>query len=479
MTEPVMRPGDVARVLIEFRRRWMATALFVAVVAIAYALLKPPTWEASQALIVRDEAVGAQHRPGKFTHVDEMKTTLETILELAKSRGVLEPALKDVGPPADYETPSAWPTAKDVEGLQGSLTLSPPKGAEFGKTEVFYLKVQAGSRERATALAAAIVRQLQVRSQAVRLNKARSVTQDLTTTVAMAQRELDAATQVLAEKEAQVGSDLAELRMLNEAPNGDSDLRRIAIELENELRKEQATLDNKRGLLQLLESAQVDSGRLLASPNLLLESQPALRRLKDGLVDAQLRSAQLMGSMSKDHPLTKSALEAEQAISQHLHDELAIAVRGLQLEVKLAGDRVANLERDRARVQQRFTRLAAVRADYANLAATARHRSEILKTAQQELAEAQAAQATAQTASLITPIDSPETGSRPLGLGRSAIAMAGMLGGLVAGFGVVFLTAELNDRRARPVRRPRVMEPVTIDHVPLLSFRDAYEKTNG
>jgi len=475
----VMHPGDVARVLIEFRRRWMATALFVGAVAVAYAVLKPPTWEASQALIVRDEAIGAPHRPGKFTHVDEMKTTLETILELAKSRGVLEPALREVGPPADYQTPSTWPTAKDVESLQGALALSPPKGAEFGKTEVFYLKVQAGTSQRAVDLAAAIVQQLQVRSQEVRLAKASSVTQDLTTTVAMAQKELDAATKVLTEKEAQVGGDLAELRMLNEAPNGDSDLRRIGIELENELRREQAALDGKRGLLELLQSAQVDSGRLLASPNMLLESQPALRRLKDGLVDAQLRTAQVMATMSKDHPLTLAAIEAERAVGQHLYDELAIAVRGLQLEVKLAADRVANLQRDRDRIQQRFNKLAAARADYANLAATARHRGEILKAAQQELSEAQAAQATAQTASLITPIDSPNTGSRPIGLGRSAIAMAGLLGGLVAGFGVVFLTAELNDRRARPVRRPKVTRPVTINHVPVLSFSEAYEKSTS
>src|SRR6185437_15562381 len=103
--------------------------------AVAYAALRPVSWEATQALLVRDEAVGNTIRPGRFTHLDDMKTAQETVLELIKSRSVLAGALASVGPPADYTSPEPWPSAEAIEALQQTIKLTPPKGAEFGKTE--------------------------------------------------------------------------------------------------------------------------------------------------------------------------------------------------------------------------------------------------------------------------------------------------------------------------------------------------------
>ena len=74
-----------------------------------------------------------------------------------------------------------------------------------------------------------------------------------------------------------------------------------------------------RQLLALLEQAQADPTRLMAAPTRLLDSQPALRRLKDGLVDAQLRTATLQGRMSAEHPEVISAKEAETQVAARLH----------------------------------------------------------------------------------------------------------------------------------------------------------------
>ena len=120
-------------------RSWSFTTL-----AALYAFLKPATWEATQALLVRDEAAGKADRPGRFSAVEEMKTAQETVLELIKSRTVLAGALNQVGPPADEPNPEPWPSDRTVESLEQTIKITPPKGAEFGKTEVFYLKVQAG-----------------------------------------------------------------------------------------------------------------------------------------------------------------------------------------------------------------------------------------------------------------------------------------------------------------------------------------------
>ena len=103
--------------------------------------------------------------------------------------------------------------------------------------------------------------------------------------------------------EREVGPDLAELRNLQEQSSGDSDLRRKAVEIENELRQAKVAETNNRELLKLLTAARDNPGTLLATPNRLLESQPALKRLKDGLVDAQLRTAQHLGTMTHEHPL--------------------------------------------------------------------------------------------------------------------------------------------------------------------------------
>jgi uncharacterized protein involved in exopolysaccharide biosynthesis len=443
-TQATLHPRDVLHSLRAHPARWAAPTVLMTLLAVGYALVRPATWEAQQALIVRDEAAGhagSISRPGQFGHVEEMKTAQETILELVKGRGVLGSALDEVGPPSARKS-ADWPSDKAIESLQGSIKLAPPKGAEFGKTEVFYLKVTDASRERALALATAISRQLQNRFEKLREMRAKSVIGELVKAVSLAQVDLETSTRKLASMEAKVGPDLAELRMLNESPSGDSEIRRVSTELANELRVHRAAVASNEELLKLLYDAQVDQGRLLATPSRLLESQPALKRLKEGLVDAQLRTAAALGSMADDHPQVQSARSAEAAISGHLHNELQIAIKGVDVDLRLARQRVQSLELQREKMQGRMSGLAEVRADYGNLVMATRQCGEILKTAQQDLSEARASQAAAHTASLISLVDKPDAGTRPAGPGRTMIVLIGLLGGLVTGLGVVFLTAQ-------------------------------------
>ena len=123
--------------------------------------MRTPTWEASQALIVRNEAANNETGPGKFAETDEMKTVQETILELVKSRGVLAAALEEdwTAKPVTTKQPvTAWPTAdQDVADVRDAVKLNPPKGAEFGMTEIFYLTgPRPRSRARTEALTGAI-----------------------------------------------------------------------------------------------------------------------------------------------------------------------------------------------------------------------------------------------------------------------------------------------------------------------------------
>jgi hypothetical protein len=118
MSQPTIRPTDVARTLKKHPWQIVAPVVVFALLALAYAEVRPTTWEASQALVVRDEAGDRLTRPGKFTLADEMKNSQETILALARSRSVLSAALAEVGPPAGHETTSAWPSELEIEDLQ-------------------------------------------------------------------------------------------------------------------------------------------------------------------------------------------------------------------------------------------------------------------------------------------------------------------------------------------------------------------------
>jgi uncharacterized protein involved in exopolysaccharide biosynthesis len=146
--------------------------------------------------------------------------------------------------------------------------------------------------------------------------------------------------------------------------------------------------------------------------------------------------------MSPDHPQVRAAIEGEREIGQHLHDELEIAIRGAEIEQRLAADRLANLERQFKGVSERRGRLADVRANYANLVSMTKHYTEILKTAQLELSEARAMQAATLQSNLLDLVDQPDTGSKPLPPGKLTIILGSLLGGLMVGAAWLFLSIQ-------------------------------------
>ena len=480
-----IRPDDILRVLRLYRQRWVVPVMAVASLALVYALVRPDTWLASQAVLIRQEATGNFSEAGNSRSAEEMKATQETILEVARSQGVLNEALKEVGPPPGVNA-QAWPQPLDVAELAKSIQLSPPKGAEFGKTEVLYFKVEDHDRNRALALVTALCNKLENRFQQLREAKAQSMIDELAKATALTEGDLRSATARLAKMEQDVGGDLAELRSLHEAFSGDSDLRRKTLELETELRQAQLDLRNQVSLYHLLSSSRVDQGRLLATPSRLLESQPSLKRLKEGLVDAQLRSAQLAGSMSEEHPKVKAAREAEQEISRHLHDDLAIALRGVKVDLGLAEERVKSLDEQLAGARARLERLAGARADYSNLVAEVKHRTSLVEAARRDLAEARSSQAGALSASLINRIDGPDTGIWPIGPSRTVIVLAGLIGGVLTGVGILLLTvpgipaANATETETAqpsvPYQMPESLRPVYAQNGGL-SFRKALEKS--
>jgi succinoglycan biosynthesis transport protein ExoP len=436
----VVKFGELLKTLKQNWLLWCVPTLLFTAVALAYALNRLPTWQATQALLVRDEAGGGVGRQGRFDNIDAMKTAQETLVEISKNQRVVTGVLNQVGPPAGEEVSADWPDAIDIKTLQDAISLNPPKGAEFGRTEVLYLAVKAHDPDRAIELSQAVCDQMEARLQELRDAKAKSITAELARTVDLAQADLSVATKQLETIETEVGSDLGELRVLNESGAGESNLRSSLNAIKNELRQASTARDANEQQLKLLFAAQKDTNALVATPSRLLESQPALKRLKEGLVDAQLRTAQLLGSMSADHPQAQAARSAEQEVRHHLRNELESAIRGLTADLKVSESQIASLERQVTDAELRLSRLARLRARYGNLVAEVRQCNATLERAQKDLADARASGAAAHSASLVTRLDSPQVGNGPIGPGKTVIVGSGFLGGLICGLGLVFLT---------------------------------------
>lgn len=440
---------DVPSLLRYYYKRWLVPAVLISGLALAYAVFKRDTWEASQAVTVRNEATVGDNEPGKFRLEDEMKAAQETILEIAQSRPVLAEALAEVGPPpvTPPVTPSSagpsaasWPSEADIGDLRDAIKLVPPKGADFGKTEIFYLKVRDRERSRAIELADKLCGRLERHLAKLRGARARDLIGELAETVSISRGELEEAQQRLSALETSVGSRLVELRMLETSPAGVSDLNRELIEAESEVRQALTKQSVNRKILELLHAAQDDPRLLVSAPATLFESHPNLKRMADGLVDLQLETAALAGSMTDRHPQVVASHQSEEMVRKQIFSELSLAIHAFEAENELAAGRLSFLEGQLTTMRERMDKLVGMRVAYASLTREVDHRRVLLEAAQRNLADVKASRAVAEKCSLIHRIGTPDTGPRPVGPGRTMIVLAGVAGGLIVGLGVVFIT---------------------------------------
>jgi uncharacterized protein involved in exopolysaccharide biosynthesis len=435
-----LNPAELVHTLRTHLAWWVVPAVVCAALAAGYSLIAAREWRATQTLTLRPEAASiSAQRLGKFADLSEMKVQQATILELAKSQSVIEATLTKVGPPKSWFTRSQWPTAKDVDDFRKQVDMRPPGGSEFGQTEVFYLSVLDTNRERAAALVAALIDELELCTQNLRDDRAKSMMAELENTVAMSDNDLNVHTARLAKFEASIGADLAELRGLNSTSGSQSEVALEMQAVEGERRSNDASRRENEQLLTLLKAAEHTPAQLIATPATLLKSQPAISRLKDALVDAQVRTANLLGTFADEHPLVIAAREAESLIQSQLHDEVATAIRAIDLDLRLNGERDAALNAKSMAGRARVARLAGARAEYANLVAAVDDYTKLVEAARKNLGDARAKHASAHAASVIGRIDGVETGVRPVGPGRTTITAAGGVAGLILGLGVVFL----------------------------------------
>ncbi len=456
-----LHPVDIIRMLRKHVSWWAVPAVAFAFLAGVYSLVAPREWRATQALIVRPKAASvSEERLGKFSDLSEMKTLQETILELAKSQSVMQATLREVGPPSNYRRPENWPSELDLQAFREDIDMRPPGGAEFGKTEIFYLSVRSTSRDRAGVLASALCNQLETRMQELREQQAQGMIAELQRTVSMAEGDLTLQLGRLSQFEAKVGADLAELRSLNAETGGQGQVPQELQAIENDRRANNARLRESEQLFRVLQAAKEDPQQLLATPSSLLISQPAVSQLKNALVSAQVRTATLLGSRAEAHPYVMAAREAETRVRAQLNKEVDVASRGLQIEIALSAEREKFLATKLNATRERMSKLAINRAEYSNLVSSAQNYTRLVEAARKNLVDARAQQAGARSASVISRVDGVEAGITPSGPTRKTIIAAGGVGGLLLGFGLVFLFADPESSRTSLVSSDRAISPM-------------------
>ncbi|HBE72400.1 MAG TPA: hypothetical protein DDW52_30055 [Planctomycetaceae bacterium] len=433
----------------QWRWLWCATTLLFGGLGFAYVTtVKEDTWTASQGLIIRDEAHGAVMRLGRFSSQTEMKAAQETVLEMARNPQVLHSALATVGrgEPGffDFDPPTGPPTQAEVEALaDGGIEVRAPRGAELGTTEVIYLDITDSDPERARRLNTAVCDELEKHMQEVRKVRADGVIAELETAAVSARESLKESTEKLKSIEAASGADLADLRGLTETVGSGSANRATLDAIETDLR----TVDSERfkatEQLKLVSNAFKDPTKLQAAPAQLLAGNPGLQKLGEGLSIASIKARELEGRYTDQHPIVKAAQNTELMIRKQLQDELRVAVANLEQSVTLAEQRIQQLEKEKAQLERRLESVATVRADYSNIAAEVRARSEQVQLADRELAGAIASRDAAMTSSLMTRLDQPLVGEHPEGPGKTAIIAAACGAGLFFGAGLVFLLSPI------------------------------------
>lgn len=441
----------VRSVLVLFAPLWCGAGLLFGAAGCGFALFSRDVFSAKQPLVVRDEATNSFDRLGRFASQSALKAAQKTILEMAKNPEVVGGALRQIGPPDGVESAS-WPTANVIDAVASSdVNIVAPKGSEFGNSDVIYLQVKSDSQHRADEFCRAMFDSLTEQLRKVRRVRADSVIAELSHARDMAVSNLDQSSARIREIEVKFGTDLGELRNLNDTISGDGTNRRTLENTTNDRQAAELELDKLNALHQLLIAGAENPQHLLISGGDLLASQPSLQRLKDGLIDAQLAASQLSGIYTSQNPKHRAAVATEEEIERRMRQETVAVIRAMEPSLRLARDRVTKLSERELKLSGRLDDLAMARAHYSKIDADVNHRTEQLAKAEQLLSIAQASRSAALSTNLISELGPPQVAEDPIGPSGFVVTTGSTMAGLVFGLGTVFLIApgpsETNGRR--------------------------------
>jgi uncharacterized protein involved in exopolysaccharide biosynthesis len=275
----------------------------------------------------------------------------------------------------------------------------------------------------------------------VRRVRADSVIVELTQTRDIAKRHLEEVSARMQEIERNFGSDLGELRNLNEFDTAGSGNHQALATTREQLRLAEVELERLQALHSLLFAGSKDPQKLLIGGRDLLYSQPSLQRLKEGLIDARLKASQLSGVYTLQNPKRKAAIATEREIRERIIQETLSAIASMQPRIELQVAQVEKLKQQAATLSDRLAMLAQATTSYSEIGSELRQRTEQVADAEKRLLEAHASRSAALSTSLIAELGPPQVTENPIGPPMSTLTIGSMLAGLLVGLCAVFLIA--------------------------------------
>ncbi len=408
--------------------------------ALGYIVFSEKTWRASQSIIVRDDLLGESFKPGRFNSQESLKNAQETVLYVARQPDVIAPALEKLGPTHNNQA-SSWINQDRIEGEQSNISVVAPNGAEFGKTEVIVLNVRANTAERAKSYATLLAQQIEHQLQQLRVRQLMSMQAEVEQSLAQSQSRYDDVAGQVRKLESEVGSDLSTLRSMIDNSSVGNEVHRYLEQIRADTRLAQQELESINKQLELLSSAgSFDS--TIPTSNQLLQMQPTLGRLYEGLAQAQLKASIESARYTELHPATQNHLQAVQETRQQIQNELATIQRGLESQRSLAQQKLDRLHQSERNYETRLTELGKRRVEYQVLTTELNKQGENLAKTKSSLSEIQSLTNPQAKLSLLTLVGDPQVDSRPIGLSKSMILLAAFSGGIWIGLGIVILVRD-------------------------------------
>jgi hypothetical protein len=277
----------------------------------------------------------------------------------------------------------------------------------------------------------------------------------LTQAVDLASGQLDAARAQLAVLESSAGEDLDLLRAHPDSPGAENHLQRALAEMEDTLRQAENARQSNRELVSWLETALAEPGQTTAGSPPAIESQPALRQLRDELIAARSNTSRLQETRLPAHPGVQASLAIEAEIDARWQRELGTFLDGVRAEQPRLDSRVDTLTRQATELRERWQKLSFISANYNQRLADVQQWADRLTRAKSDLSAARDARIDALPVTPSPRIERSATSAHDARPVRALIVAGGLFGGWMVGMCVLWLTSGGNSAvDSRPVDTP-------------------------
>ena len=432
--------AEVWRTLSQYRWRIAACVASFVGLAACVAMITPWTWRASMTVWLVPQTI-EQHQQGEFNYDADrqLSVQLENFRQVALSDEVLGEILKQAAKLAPRRIAGK---TESVRSLRQQIDIRAPKGAEFGKSEIFQVRVIDRDPDRALAVAETFRDVSQKRYKELYLQKAESLTNQAREAADGARAASSAAQRELRRFELKAGSDLHDLRVLAGRQSADVLLKKALVSVQDERQKIEGAVRERQKRLAALQQAVagMTDATLTAMPTHLFAENDFLQPARTQVTNLTARLATLESRFTRQYPEVQAVRRELADARRRFRRALTSFMSSLDADLAARGERLTYLIKQEREGRERLERLERMRTAYTSSADAVERSLQHLRVTERRLAEAAELQARSRRARLLIFVDPPKVEDQPVSPKRRNHVLAGLGLGLVAGVGLAMVS---------------------------------------